>query len=52
MANLKLSSFGSSEHKPLLEKIIMIGRVDDYRKRGRLLMRWIDSGKEAMVFSL
>ena len=46
MIKLRLSYFGPiMGRQDSLEKIIMLGKVEGSRKRGRPNMRWIDSLK-------
>ena len=53
MTKLRLSSFGHTMRRQgSLEKTIMIGKIEGGRKRGRPSVRWGDSIKEAIGWSL
>ena len=44
MLKLKLEYFGHLMQKAdSLEKILMLGKIEDKRKRGQQRMRWLDS---------
>ena len=46
---LKLQSFGHLMPRAnLLEKTLMLGRIEGRRRRGRQRMRWLDSITDAM----
>ena len=47
MLKLKLQYFGA-----LLEKCLMLGKIEDRRKRGRQRMRWLDGITDAMDMNL
>ena len=43
MLKLKLQYFGHPLQKTdLLEKTLMLGKIEDRRRRGRQRMRWLD----------
>ena len=43
MVKLKLQSFGHlMQRTDSLEKILMLGKIEGWRRRGRQRMRWLD----------
>ena len=53
MLKLKLQHFGHLMHKAnSLEKILMSGKVEGRRRRGRQRMRWFDGITDSMDMSL
>ena len=53
MLKLKLQYFGHLMRRvDSLEKTLMLGRIGDRRRRGRLRMRWLDSITDLMDISL
>ena len=53
MLKLKLQYFGHMMQRAAsLEKIVMLGKMEDKRRRGRQRMRWLDSVADSMDMSL
>ena len=53
MLKLKLQYFGHlMERTDSLEKILMLGKIEGRRRRGRQRMRWLDGITDAMDISL
>ena len=53
MLKLKLQSFGHlMQRTDLLEKTLMLGKVEGRRRRGRQRMRWVDGIIDSMDMSL
>ena len=53
MLKLKLQYFGHLMQKTdSLEKTLMLGRIEDGRRRGRQRMRWLDGINDSMDMSL
>ena len=53
MLKLKLQSFGHLIRRTdLLEKNLMLGKIEGRRRRGRQRMRWLDGITDAMDMSL
>ena len=54
MLKLKLQFFGHLIKKiaDLLEKILMLGKIDGRRRRGQQRMRWLDGITNSMVMNL
>ena len=53
MLKLKLQSFGHlMQRTDLLEKTLMLGKIEDGRRRGRQRMRWLDGISDSMDMSL
>ena len=53
MLKLKLQSFGYLMGRTdSLEKTLMLGKIEDRRRRGRQRMRWLDGLTESMEASL
>ena len=49
MLNLKLQYFGHLMRRTdLFEKILMLGRIEGERRRGRQRMRWLDGITDSM----
>ena len=50
---LKLQYFGNlMQRANSLEKTLMLGKIEGGRKRGRQMMRWLDSITDSMDMSL
>ena len=53
MLKLKLQSFGHlMQRTESLEKTLMLGKIEDGRRRGRQRMRWLDGLTDSMDISL
>ena len=53
MLKLKLKYFGHlMQRNDSLENILMLGKIESRRRRGRQRMRWLDGITDAMVMSL
>ena len=53
MLKLKLQYFGHMMQRAAsLEKTVMLGKMEDKRRRGRQRMRWLDSVTDSMDLSL
>ena len=53
MLKLKLQNFGHLILRTdLLEKTLMLGKIEDGRKRGRQRMRWLDGITDSMEMNL
>ena len=53
MLKLKLQSFGHlMQRADLLEKILMLGKIEGKRRRGPQRMRWLDNITDSMDMSL
>ena len=53
MLKLKLQSFGHLMRRTdSLEKILMLGKIEDRRRRGRQRMRWLDGITDSMDMNL
>ena len=53
MLKLKLQYFGHLMHRTnLLEKSLMLGKIEGKRRRGRQRMRWLDSITDSMDMNL
>ena len=53
MLKLKLQYFGKlMQRADLLEKTLMLGKIEGRRRRGRQRMRWLDGITDSMYMSL
>ena len=53
MLKLKLQSFGHMmQRADSFEKTLMLGKIEDRRRRGRQRMRWLDGITDSMEMSL
>ena len=53
MLNLKLQSFDHVMRRAIsLEKTLMLGKIEGWRRRGRQRMRWLDDITDLMDMSL
>ena len=53
MLKLKLQYFGHlMQRTDSFEKILLLGKIEDGRRRGRQRMRWLDSITDLLVMSL
>ena len=53
MLKLKLQYFGHMMHRAdLLEKTLMLGKIESRRRRGRQRMRWLDGITDSMDMNL
>ena len=53
MLKLKLQYFGHlMQRTDLFEKTLMLGKIEDRRRRGRQRMRWLNSITDSMDMSL
>ena len=53
MLKLKLQYFGHlMQRADSLEKIMMLGKIEDKRRRGQQRMRWLDGLADSMDMSL
>ena len=53
MLKLKLQYFGQLMRRTdSLEKTLMLGRIEDKRRKGQQRMRWLDGITDSMVMSL
>ena len=53
MLKLKLQSFGHLMRRTdSLEKTLMLGKIEDRRRRGRQRMRWLDNITDSMNMNL
>ena len=53
MLNLKVQYFGHLIQRiDLLEKTLMLGKIEGRRRRGQQRMRWVDGNTDSMGLSL
>ena len=52
MLQLKLQYFGHMMRTDSLEKILMLGKIEGRRRRGRQRVRWLDGITDSMDISL
>ena len=53
MLKLKLQYFGHlTQRADLFEKTLILGKIEDRRKRGRQRMRWLDGITDSMDMNL
>ena len=52
MPKLKLRYFGHMMQKDLLEKTLILGKIEGKRKRGQQRMRWLDNITDSMDMNL
>ena len=53
MVKLKLQYFGHlMQRADSLEKTLILGKIEDRRRRGRQMMRWLDGITESMDMGL
>ena len=52
MLKLKLQSFGHLIRADLLEKTLILGKIEGRRRRGQQRMRWLDGITDLMDMSL
>ena len=53
MMKLKLQNFGNLiQRASSLENILMLGKIEDKRRRGQQRMRWLDSMTNSMDMNL
>ena len=53
MLKLKLQYYGHlMQRTDLLEKTVMLGKIEDGKRRGRQRMRWLDGDTDMMDMSL
>ena len=53
MLKLKLQNFGHLlQRTDSFEKTLMLGKIEDGRRRGRQRMRWLDGITDSMAMSL
>ena len=53
MLKLKLQNFGHLlQRTDSFEKTLMLGKIEDGRRRGRQRMRWLDGSTDSMDISL
>ena len=53
MLKLKLQYFGHLMRRAdLLEKTLMLGKIEGWRRRGRQRIRWLDGIMDSMVMNL